>query len=154
MNFARWLIVAGLSVAPLAAAHALPAAKPEAGNRITNVQLNCTGPRCLSTGPIVQPYMRGTRPPDLPPGEWLRRAPQRPQIRLQQPQMDYRVPKMETTLPPVRQVRPPAPSHQVIKEPSSRHHDWCAERYKSYRADDNSFQPLSGPRRPCRSPYG
>ncbi|MCD2183596.1 BA14K family protein [Rhizobium sp. GN54] len=26
---------------------------------------------------------------------------------------------------------------------------WCANRYRSYRGSDNSYQPLSGPRRPC-----
>ncbi|MFD2258907.1 BA14K family protein [Chelativorans composti] len=30
---------------------------------------------------------------------------------------------------------------------------WCAQRYRSYRAYDNTFQPYNGPRRPCRSPY-
>jgi len=30
---------------------------------------------------------------------------------------------------------------------------WCDNRYRSYRASDNSFQPYNGPRRQCRSPY-
>ena len=33
------------------------------------------------------------------------------------------------------------------------HLDWCYDRYRSYRARDNSYQPYSGPRRQCRSPY-
>jgi hypothetical protein len=33
------------------------------------------------------------------------------------------------------------------------HHGWCAQRYRSYRAWDNTFQPYSGPRRYCISPY-
>ena len=33
------------------------------------------------------------------------------------------------------------------------HLDWCYERYRSYRARDNTFQPYEGPRRQCRSPY-
>lgn len=33
------------------------------------------------------------------------------------------------------------------------HVDWCYDRYRSYRASDNTYQPLSGPRRECFSPY-
>lgn len=33
------------------------------------------------------------------------------------------------------------------------HVDWCYNRYRSYRAYDNSFQPYHGPRRQCWSPY-
>ncbi len=32
------------------------------------------------------------------------------------------------------------------------HVRWCAQRYRSYRASDNTFQPNSGPRRQCVSP--
>ena len=35
----------------------------------------------------------------------------------------------------------------------NRHVDWCANRYRSYRAYDNTFQPNNGPRRACQSPY-
>jgi hypothetical protein len=34
------------------------------------------------------------------------------------------------------------------------HVDWCYAHYRSYRAYDNTYQPLNGPRRPCYSPYG
>jgi len=37
---------------------------------------------------------------------------------------------------------------------SSAHVNWCANRYRSYRAYDNTFQPYNGPRRQCVSPYG
>lgn len=33
------------------------------------------------------------------------------------------------------------------------HERWCAGRYRSYRAADNSYQPYGGPRRACRSPF-
>lgn len=33
------------------------------------------------------------------------------------------------------------------------HHEWCANRWKSYRASDNTYQPYNGPRRECVSPY-
>jgi len=36
---------------------------------------------------------------------------------------------------------------------AERHHDWCAGRYRSYRPSDNSFQPFSGDRRQCLSPF-
>ncbi|MFC3072706.1 BA14K family protein [Shinella pollutisoli] len=34
------------------------------------------------------------------------------------------------------------------------HVNWCANRYRSYRAYDNTFQPYNGPRQQCISPYG
>lgn len=36
---------------------------------------------------------------------------------------------------------------------SSRHHSWCANRYRSYHWRSNSFQPHHGPRQQCYSPY-
>jgi len=33
------------------------------------------------------------------------------------------------------------------------HVQWCYDRYRSYRASDNTFQPNNGPRRQCVSPY-
>lgn len=33
------------------------------------------------------------------------------------------------------------------------HVDWCVNRYRSYRAYDNTFQPNYGSRRQCVSPY-
>jgi len=51
---------------------------------------------------------------------------------------------------------PPAP---VYREPVRRvyggdaHVRWCYNRYRSYRAYDNTFQPYNGPRQQCYSPY-
>ncbi|TPN15988.1 BA14K family protein [Mesorhizobium sp. B2-1-3] len=36
---------------------------------------------------------------------------------------------------------------------SSAHVRWCYNRYRSYRAYDNTFQPYNGPRQQCYSPY-
>ena len=33
------------------------------------------------------------------------------------------------------------------------HVSWCYDRYRSYRAYDNTFQPYNGPRQRCYSPY-
>lgn len=33
------------------------------------------------------------------------------------------------------------------------HHEWCSSRYRSYRADTNSYRPYSGGERACVSPY-
>ena len=33
------------------------------------------------------------------------------------------------------------------------HHGWCSNRYRSYRSSDGTFQPYSGGRRLCVSPY-
>lgn len=35
----------------------------------------------------------------------------------------------------------------------NRHVNWCANRYRSYRTSDNTFQPNHGARRRCVSPY-
>ncbi|MEK1892977.1 MAG: BA14K family protein [Rhizobium sp.] len=36
---------------------------------------------------------------------------------------------------------------------STGHLAWCSARYASYRVDDNTYQPHSGPRRECISPF-
>ncbi|HEV7434246.1 MAG TPA: BA14K family protein [Pseudorhizobium sp.] len=36
---------------------------------------------------------------------------------------------------------------------SARHYQWCENRYRSYRASDNTYQPYNGPRQQCYSPY-
>lgn len=35
----------------------------------------------------------------------------------------------------------------------SAHVRWCYDRFRSYRASDNTFQPYNGSRRQCNSPY-
>jgi hypothetical protein len=35
----------------------------------------------------------------------------------------------------------------------SAHVNWCSDRYRSYRASDDTFQPYNGPRQRCNSPY-
>lgn len=34
------------------------------------------------------------------------------------------------------------------------HAQWCYNHYRSYRAYDNTFQPINGPRQQCYTPYG
>ncbi len=36
---------------------------------------------------------------------------------------------------------------------SRRHHNWCDNKYRSYRRSDGTFQPYSGPRKRCNSPF-
>lgn len=43
----------------------------------------------------------------------------------------------------------PAPTNGI----NPRHYEWCSNRYRSYRAFDNTFQPNNGPRQQCYSPY-
>ncbi|MEX0953603.1 MAG: BA14K family protein [Rhizobiaceae bacterium] len=40
-----------------------------------------------------------------------------------------------------------------IRGPGGAHVEWCYDRYRSYRAWDNTFQPYRGQRRECYSPY-
>ncbi|CAN0656016.1 Lectin-like protein BA14k [Nitratireductor aquimarinus] len=50
-----------------------------------------------------------------------------------------------------RYVRPPQYRRPVRL--SRAHVNWCYDRYRSYRASDNTFQPYHGPRKRCISPY-
>jgi len=48
----------------------------------------------------------------------------------------------------------PAPRrHYRAGRLSNAHVQWCYNRYRSYRAYDNTFQPYNGPRQQCWSPY-
>jgi hypothetical protein len=42
---------------------------------------------------------------------------------------------------------------QPVYRGGDSHVQWCYNRYRSYRASDNTFQPYNGPRQQCRSPY-
>lgn len=61
-------------------------------------------------------------------------------------------PHFEFYIGPAPHVAPryrPAPRAHL----SRAHINWCHNRYKSYRAWDNTYQPYHGPRRQCWSPY-
>lgn len=53
---------------------------------------------------------------------------------------------------PYRSAYQAAP-RRVYPGATTAHVNWCLNRYRSYRASDNSFRPYQGPRRECRSPY-
>jgi hypothetical protein len=42
---------------------------------------------------------------------------------------------------------------RVVVRGGESHTQWCYNRYRSYRASDNTFQPYGGPRQQCISPY-
>jgi hypothetical protein len=46
------------------------------------------------------------------------------------------------------------PRRYYRRHVGSSHVAWCYDRWLTYRAWDNTYQPLYGPRRQCRSPYG
>ena len=48
---------------------------------------------------------------------------------------------------------PPPRRYYRAQRVSSTHVQWCYNRYRSYRAYDNTFQPYNGPRQQCYSPY-
>lgn len=52
----------------------------------------------------------------------------------------------------IAQPRYAEPRYAAPGLPSS-HVNWCYDRYRSYRAADNSYQPYGGPRQQCYSPY-
>jgi hypothetical protein len=47
----------------------------------------------------------------------------------------------------------PPPPRRAYRSGMNAHIAWCYDRYRSYRAYDNTYQPKYGPRRECRSPY-
>lgn len=53
--------------------------------------------------------------------------------------------------PPIMAPPPPRPGYLLRYDP--RHYDWCANRYRTYRGYDDTYQPNEGPRRLCYSPY-
>ncbi len=59
--------------------------------------------------------------------------------------------------PEFRYYRPAPPRYYrpapVYRSGRNSHINWCYNRYRSYRASDNTFQPNYGPRRQCYSPY-
>ena len=54
---------------------------------------------------------------------------------------------------PVYRYRPRVIQRRVYRSGGSAHVQWCYNRYRSYRAWDNTFQPYNGPRQLCYSPY-
>jgi hypothetical protein len=50
-------------------------------------------------------------------------------------------------------VQPAPRRYYRTQRLSSAHVQWCYDRYRSYRARDNTFQPYGGPRQQCWSPY-
>ncbi|WP_309084973.1 BA14K family protein [Chelativorans sp.] len=44
-------------------------------------------------------------------------------------------------------------SQQAVRPSGNAHVQWCYDRWRSYRASDNTYQPNNGPRRQCVSPY-
>lgn len=51
------------------------------------------------------------------------------------------------------QPRYVAPPRYARPAYGNAHVQWCYDRYRSYRASDNTFQPYNGPRQQCYSPY-
>lgn len=43
--------------------------------------------------------------------------------------------------------------HPSSRSLGQRHYQWCASRYKTYRASDNTYVPSAGRRAVCNSPY-
>jgi hypothetical protein len=50
-------------------------------------------------------------------------------------------------------VQPAPRRYYRVRRLSSAHIQWCYDRYRSYRARDNTFKPNYGPRQQCFSPY-
>lgn len=82
------------------------------------------------------------------------------------PETGYRQPDayIDLDVGQARYATPPAAAPRAIDgnpaisgtgpENPKPHVDWCLNRYRSYRAADDTFQPFQGPRRRCNSPFG
>lgn len=46
-----------------------------------------------------------------------------------------------------------AMNNQAAPRYGGSHNEWCSNRWRSYRAYDNSYQPNNGPRKQCVSPF-
>lgn len=55
--------------------------------------------------------------------------------------------------PAPRYVEPEYRVRRVYRGGGNAHVQWCYDRYRSYRAYDNTYQPYDGPRAQCYSPY-
>jgi hypothetical protein len=60
------------------------------------------------------------------------------------------IPNYRFVEPHYRYMKPRHSGRIVL---SRAHVNWCENRYRSYRAWDNTFQPYHGPRKQCWSPY-
>lgn len=47
-----------------------------------------------------------------------------------------------------------AGAERAMVQADNSHVNWCLQRYRSYRLEDNTYQPYNGPRRACESPFG
>ena len=56
------------------------------------------------------------------------------------------------SLEPTNASAAPGAREQQASLPAA-HVSWCADRYRSYNPDDNSYMSYSGQQRPCVSPY-
>lgn len=55
--------------------------------------------------------------------------------------------------PAPRAVAPHRPFAHIQDTIWRQHVGWCASRFKTYNSYDNTYQPYSGPRKQCWSPY-
>ena len=55
--------------------------------------------------------------------------------------------------PDANAPQPATPDRQALQQLPVAHLQWCANRYRSYRPDENSYRSYSGELRPCISPY-
>ena len=67
--------------------------------------------------------------------------------------LNFGIPAYRYYEPRYYQPRYVQPRRIYRGEASSAHVRWCYNRYRSYRAWDNTFQPYNGPRQQCWSPY-
>ncbi|WP_245438097.1 BA14K family protein [Mesorhizobium sp. WSM4312] len=60
--------------------------------------------------------------------------------------------RMQSPDPTITSAVAPDAGERQIRLPAA-HLSWCADRYRSYNPDDNSYMSYSGQQRPCVSPY-
>lgn len=134
------LLTAGIVLAAVVGeVQATPAAAlPSHARQVTQLLLPA---QYLPPPPGYYPPPPGYYPPP-PPGYGYPVRPPRPGYR-------PRPPIYRPAPPPVYLPAPPALGRPMPVA----HVRWCMDRYRSYRPQDNTYQPYNGPRRQCRSPY-
>lgn len=158
----------GLGLAAIVLSSGVGSASAQSERRFVDPQY-CPYGKCAQTdyGRVIGrqrsdvPVMRRDGPPPFRDHEYRPRPPRPdyyPNYRPYRYRPNYYDPGPRVYLnvaPPVYYDPPVYYERRVVRRArmSEAHVNWCYNRYRSYRAYDNTYQPYGGPRRQCYSPY-
>jgi len=115
--------------------------------------------------PAAQQAAAATAKPDEAAGEQAAKPDSETRTAAVAPTTQPAAPRPLQPLPGFSQAEQPAPAANPAGQPAQQtpgqqqaqlpaaHVEWCANRYRSYRPDENSYRSYGGELRPCVSPY-